>query len=213
MVDNKNNYCTFYLVRHGETEWNQQRILQGQKDSLLTDKGVKQARKLISFFQNIKFDQVYSSDLIRAEKTAQIMAMEKNIAVNTTKLLRERCFADYEGKSYQILREKLKDQIKLRDKLSQEQRFKFRLAKGIETDEEVMSRFITFLRQKALVYPNKKILIVTHGGVMRTFLVHLGFAKHSQLPPGSIKNTGYIMVDSDGVDFFIKQTFGIKLKN
>ncbi len=40
----QNNYCTFYLVRHGQTEWNTKKIMQGHLDSPLTEKGIEQAK-------------------------------------------------------------------------------------------------------------------------------------------------------------------------
>jgi len=53
--------------------------------------------------------------------------------------------------------------------------------------------------------------VVTHGGVMRAFLIHLGVGDEKTLSPGSIENTAYVIIKSDGVDFFIKKTEGIKL--
>lgn len=208
-IKNKNQYCTFYIVRHGETVGNVQKILQGQKDYPLTLQGIKQTRGLAKALKKIKFNAVFASDLIRAHKTAQILALDKKIIVKTTKLLRERCFGKYQGHSYKKINKELKEQYLLRNKLVKEARFKFRLHPTIETDEEIISRFITFLRQTSLIYPRKNVLVVSHGGIMRAFLIHLGFALYRELPPGSIGNTGYVVVESDGIDFFIKKFSGI----
>jgi len=110
------------------------------------------------------------------------------------------------------MREELKEQLEKREKLSREKRFKFRLTDGFETDEEIMSRFITFLREMAIAYPKKKILIITHGGVMKALLIHLGYAGYDELPPGSIENAGYIILECDGVDFFIKDVKGVNMQ-
>ena len=167
-MNKQNKECIFYIVRHGETEWNKKHILQGQKDSLLTFEGINQAKKIAIMFKKIKFDQIFSSDLIRCRWTAEIIALEHKIIVKTNKLLRELRFGRFEGKKYQEFRDELKEQIELREKLSKNERFCFRLADSVETEEEAMGSFITFLRELALVYPSKKILIVTHGGIVRS---------------------------------------------
>lgn len=58
-------------------------------------------------------------------------------------------------------------------------------------------------------YPGKTVLIVSHGDAIRNFLVHTGCTTYDQLPDGSIRNCGYAVVQSDGVDFFIKELSGI----
>ena len=213
MKNNKNKFCIFYIVRHGETEWNVKGIMQGQKNSRLNKNGINQAKKIAKFFKNVKFDKIFSSDLMRTKKTAEIIAIEHQMAVACNKLLRERNFGDYQGKKVSVYRKQLKGLLKKRNNLPKKERFKFKLQDNIESDEEIVSRLITFLRETAIAYPGKKILIVCHGGLMRTFLIHLGFAEYEELPSGSIKNTGYAVVESDGVDFFVKETFGINKKN
>ncbi|PIS08978.1 hypothetical protein COT75_03890 [Candidatus Beckwithbacteria bacterium CG10_big_fil_rev_8_21_14_0_10_34_10] len=210
--NNKKNYCTFYLIRHGETEWNIKGIVQGQKDSPLTEQGINQAKKAARLFKKIKFDEIFSSDLLRAKRTAEIIVLEREMAVKTSKLLRERLLGRFQGKAVMTMREELKKQLEKKGKLTHEERFKFRLEDGFETDEEAMGRFITFLRETAMAYPQKKVLIVTHGGMMRIFLTHLGFTTYEELPPGSIENAGYIILECDGVDFFIKEVKGVNKK-
>ena len=66
---------TIYIVRHGETDNNKKRVLQGRSDLPLNEVGIKQAEKVKEYFaeKDIQFDKVYSSPLIRAIKTAQII--------------------------------------------------------------------------------------------------------------------------------------------
>jgi broad specificity phosphatase PhoE len=68
-----------------------------------------------------------------------------------------------------------------------------------------MARFIPALREIAIAYPGKNVLVVTHGGVMRAFLIHLGVGDEKTLPPGSIKNTSVFKIDSDGVEFWVRK--------
>lgn len=205
LVDEK-RYCCLYLVRHGETDWNVKGLLQGHQDTLLNKTGKKQAVETRKILNKIKFAKVFSSDLLRAKETAEIIVLKKKIAVETTKALRERYFGRFEGIHWQKNKEYQKLISKFY-KLSEEERYKGKPYEDTESNEELVGRFIPFLREVAVAYPGKNILVVGHGGVMRAFLTHLGYFK--TLPPGSIKNTAYVKVLCDGVDFFIEKTYGI----
>jgi len=91
-------------------------------------------------------------------------------------------------------------------KLAKEDRLKYKPFPDIENDEEIASRMFTYLREIAVAYQGKTILIVSHGGVMRILLNHLG----KNAPHGAASNTAYVKLESDGVEFFIKETKGIK---
>src|SRR3989338_9745790 len=203
------NYCAIYLVRHGETEWNAQGRIQGHTDSPLTATGEKQARDLAKKLTQIHFDAIFSSDLLRAQRTAQIVALNKKLAVTTSQALREVKFGQFEGKTGDEFRRELKDLLDQRDQLSGTDRFRFKLAPDIESNEELVSRLITFLREIAVAYLNKTVLMVSHGGPIQKLLIHLGFASYTELPHNSIDNTAYVKLESDGIDFFIRETFGI----
>lgn len=195
----KNNYCTLYVARHGETEWNAKGLIQGHTDINLTRNGIKQAKNLGKELKDIDFNAVYSSDLVRAKKTAEIATLERKLAIVTLKALRERKFGKLEGQK----RENLKILQELKRKNIPYESI------GIEADEKVVARTITLLREIAVAYLGKNVLIVSHGGLLRALLVHLGFATDDQLPPGSVGNTAYIKLKSDGVDFFIEETKGV----
>lgn len=207
MEQDRQNYCTLYIVRHGETDWNVNQIVQGHyNDIFLNDKGETQAKELANGLKHVRFDKIFSSDLQRARKTAEIIALERKLAVETTQVLRERKFGRFEGQHG----ENLKIIDDLYDTLKEEEKFTYKPFPDIESDEEVVKRFITFIREVCVAYPGKTILIVTHGGTMRTFLIHIGFLARKNALRGIISNTAYIKLLSDGVDFFIKETQGIK---
>ncbi|WP_342322289.1 2,3-diphosphoglycerate-dependent phosphoglycerate mutase GpmB [Kosakonia sp. BYX6] len=63
-----------YLVRHGETQWNAERRIQGQSDSPLTDKGEKQAWQVAERAKALGITHIISSDLGRTRRTAEIIA-------------------------------------------------------------------------------------------------------------------------------------------
>lgn len=83
-------------------------------------------------------------------------------------------------------------------------------ADGVESDEQTVSRLITFLKEAALTHPGKTLLVVSHGHIMHLFLIYLGFGTYQNFPLGAIENTAYIKIESDGVDFFLKETKGVK---
>lgn len=210
MDKKSSNLCRIYVVRHGETEWNVERRLQGQQDSPLTEKGIDQAKVISKMFSDKNFDAVYASDLFRAKKTAEVIALEKKMIVKTSEMLRERSFGKHEGKLWAEYRNDLSDSLNALEKLNDKQKYLYKVDEDVESDEEVMSRFFTFLREVALANLNKKVLVVTHGGVMRTALVHLG--EFDELIPHSISNLGYFVLESDGVEFFVKEKHGISEK-
>jgi broad specificity phosphatase PhoE/flavodoxin len=206
--EKEKRYCHFYIVRHGLTDWNEKGLLQGQSDIPLNKEGEKQAVEAAKkHFKKIRFAAIFSSDLVRAKRTAEIIALEKKMAVETSKLIRERDFGPLEGKHHQAVENELKMDIKELRVLSEEASQKL----GIESDEVMMARFLRFIREVAVVYPGKNVLIVTHGSVMRVFLTKLGYLNKEESKNTLIKNLAYIKVLSDGVDFFVKKTFGVEI--
>ena len=199
------NYCRLFVIRHGETEWNVQRRLQGQSDSPLTENGIEQAKKAASELKYIPFELAFSSDLLRAKRTAEIIAIEHNLTVTATKMLRERSFGKYEGQPSEILR--MFDH--LLEAMTEQQRFQHKPDEDVESDEEVVFRLLSFMREIAIFYPSKNVLIATHGGAMKALLIQLGYATYKTFPSRGIENTAYIELLSDGTDFFIQKTKGV----
>jgi probable phosphoglycerate mutase len=202
-----NNYATFYIVRHGETEWNVKKLLQGHGDSPLTSDGINQVSDLAKKLSNIHFDHVYSSDLMRARRTAKILNVERKLAINTTHLLRERAFGKYEGRRKEEFEEENRQLVDKFEKLSRSQKWVFKYADDIESSEELIARMLVFLRETAVAYAGKSILVVTHGGALRVLLEHLGY--ESGTDRVKISNGAYVKLLSDGSDFEIKETSGI----
>lgn len=210
MPENTNlSYCTLYLVRHGETEWNTIRKIQGQLDSTLTEQGIKDAKALADKLKAINFDAIFSSDLARAAKTAAILILDRQLAIATSQALRERTFGKYDGYFGEDYQKDVADLLEEYEQLTVEKKWKFKFDKAYESDEDVVTRFITYLREISVGYLGKTVLVVTHGGNLRTFLTKLGFAAYGELTPGTFKNAGYIKVRSDGIDFFIDEAEGV----
>ncbi|MBP9802880.1 MAG: histidine phosphatase family protein [Candidatus Pacebacteria bacterium] len=206
------DYCTLWIVKHGQTEWNLQGIIQGQKDSNLTELGIKQAEKTANKLKNIHFDAIFSSDSGRAIRTAEIIKLDRDITIQTSQLLRERNFGKFEGQQKYLFQKELIDKIQERNKLAKEEYEKYKLADDIESDDEVVVRFMIQLREIAVAYPDKQILIVTHSDCIKNFLIRTGYKERQDLLKSSFKNGGHIKVLSDGINFFIKEVDGIYKK-
>jgi broad specificity phosphatase PhoE len=86
----------FYCVRHGETDWNRAHRYQGQTDTMLNDAGIRQARLLAGFMEDIDIAHAYSSDLSRAAQTAGIIGGPVG-ALSLHQELREFNFGKLEG--------------------------------------------------------------------------------------------------------------------
>ena len=210
----KNNYCTIYLMRHGQSHGNHPIDTYGL-DKELTEKGHEQARSAAQKLKNVKFDAIFASPLIRAQQTAKIIAEEHKLAVLTKKALKERHHGVLEGHVVDDLKDELKKYYEMRVNLPYEKFKKVVIAEGRETDEAVMSRFITTLREIAIAYTGKSVLVIGHVSIMKTFLVHLGIITYKDLSGKKFDNTGYIKLETDGIDFFVKELSGIdiELKN
>ena len=182
----------------------------GQSDSPLTEDGLEQAKTTARELKDINFDAIFSSDLHRTQKTAEIIKLERQLEIQTSKELRERTYGNWEGKIGEEFRENFQHLFDKIKQLTEKEQKEFKFADDIESDDQVISRFVTRLREIAVAYPNKTVLVVTHGGCIRTFLMHTGYVRYGELPVGSFSNAGHVKVLSDGIDFFIKEVKGIK---
>ena len=86
-----------YLIRHGETDWNKMRRLQGVTDIPLNACGIELAEKTAEGLKNVPFDRIYTSPLIRAKKTAEIIRGDRPVELVVTDGLKEISFGEYEG--------------------------------------------------------------------------------------------------------------------
>lgn len=147
------------LVRHGETEWNIEHRVQGQRDVLLNKKGKEQARKVALRLKNERIDVIYSSDLKRAKHTALEIAKFHKVPLKYYKLLRERSFGKIEGmpvEEYRKMRERTGLPVYL-----------YRPPGG-ENYVDLQKRVKKFLEEIKKKHSKENVLVVSHGGVIRT---------------------------------------------
>lgn len=86
-----------YLIRHGETDWNIVKRLQGATDIPLNANGEELARATCEGMKDIRFDLVFTSPLQRAYRTAELVRGDRNVPLIVDERIREICFGDYEG--------------------------------------------------------------------------------------------------------------------
>ena len=86
-----------YLVRHGETDWNQAGLLQGQTDIALNAQGLEQTHDAAERLKEVPFEIAFCSPLIRAKRTAEIIIGDRKITLTTDERLRELNFGPWEG--------------------------------------------------------------------------------------------------------------------
>lgn len=151
----KQKLTTIYIVRHGETEWNTKGILQGHGDSALTPKEEDQAHQITAELNSIRFDEIFSSDLQRAKRTAEIIALEHRLVVKTNKLLRERYFGQFEGKSFAKYNNVLQNLLRQYKNIDTTSFNRLKIGNA-ETIEDSTTRLITFLRKQQLATPEKR---------------------------------------------------------
>jgi len=200
---------TIYIVRHGETEHNINGIAQGHTDSPLTPDGIKQAKDLAIIFKDINFDSVFSSDLYRAYRTAEIVTSGKK-NIRKSELLRERNYGKYDGGPSRLFKEENLEMFELLKTLPRMEKRKVKFAPGIESDEEIINRLITFINETVSKKKKNTLLVVTHGGIMRAFLNYLNWNGDIDLKAGAIQNTGYIKLTTDGSSFLIDEVVGVE---
>ena len=147
-------------VRHGQTRDNAKQIIQGHQPGKLSPTGIKQAQALGRLMKKEKLDFIYCSDLKRCKDTLkEISKFHKHVPVVFTEQLRERNFGIFEGQS----REKLNEvfQKYKGDPL----KFKPKGAESLFEMKERVSEFLKYLKKN---HRNQKVLLVVHGGILRS---------------------------------------------
>ncbi|EGF31489.1 Phosphoglycerate mutase family [Oxalobacteraceae bacterium IMCC9480] len=153
------------LIRHGETDWNAERRLQGFLDIGLNDRGRQQAAALAQALHDEVLDVVIASDLQRAVHTAQALAVPRGLAVLTDAGLRERCYGAFEGLRY----DEIVDHFPQAHASWMAREIDARFPPGpqiAETLREFSARAIENVIAIAQRHAGQKIAIVTHGGVL-----------------------------------------------
>lgn len=169
----------FYLVRHGETHWNKIHRIQGWTNNPLNAKGKREAHNIARELKTHKFDTLYSSSLLRAMQTADIIAHHLQLTVIKEDAFKERRYGIFEGMFWNDI-----------DMHAYHHYHHFQPPNG-ESQKQLFDRVISKLNELAAVHINQTVLIVSHGGVIRTIAMHLGVIDKKD-NTFFVHNAGYI---------------------
>ncbi len=155
-----------YLVRHGQTDMNKEKLYYGWTDCPINEVGKKQAETLYGFFKNVEYHKVITSDLKRSVETAEIITKGKNIVFDKRTAFRELNFGLWEGKHYKTLKKEYPEAFEQWGKDWKN----FCIPEG-----EAFFTFYERIRKElkkviAETAEEENVLLVTHNGVMSAML-------------------------------------------
>ena len=155
---------TFYVVRHGETEWNKAGRIQGQQNSVLNEEGLSQANAAARALKRMppkSLTQLVSSDLGRTLQTAVPIAAALGLPVQQDNRLRERAFGVFEG----LERTQMQAQYPQEFARWQSRDPHYRVPGG-ESLEDMRARLSASFHEMAARWPHENVVVISHGGVL-----------------------------------------------
>ncbi|WP_034300767.1 histidine phosphatase family protein [Herbaspirillum sp. RV1423] len=152
------------LIRHGETDWNVDKRLQGHIDIPLNAEGQRQAAALGRALDSEALDAIYASDLQRARDTAQAVASRQGKSVQLDPALRERCYGGFEGLLHHDIQQRYPADFAAWKAREPDARYPAG-ERAAETMREFSARVVGAVTRLA-AGGHRKIAIVTHGGVL-----------------------------------------------
>jgi len=178
------------LIRHGETDWNVEKRLQGHWDIALNEDGRRQAAALGKALLGEPLDAVIASDLQRAVTTAEAIAMPRGMRVRIEPTLRERCYGAFEGLRYRDISERYPEAYAMWQSRDLDARYPAGM-RSAETLREFSQRSIDAIFRLADEYRHKRVAVVTHGGVLDCIYraatdMHLSLPRNFEIKNASI---------------------------
>jgi len=173
------------LIRHGETEWNSQKRMQGHSNSDLSEVGRGQIQALGELMKNVSFDHIYSSDSLRTSQTAEAITQYSGHTLQFDQRIREKNLGVFEGLTSTEAKERHPEIYRL---------FKTAGANYVidegESTQQLLERALEFIEEIRLRHPQERVVMVTHGGVVRVLMKHALGLSIDAPTRFIIKNTG-----------------------
>lgn len=158
----------FYLLRHGENEWNADLDrYSGESDIPLSALGKKQAEKAAAALSKVKIDVIYASPLSRAVETARPIAERHSLEIHTDQRIKEINFGKWEGKT----KEEAKKQFPENWRQWNADPTHTRAGETGETAYEVFRRADEFFREKMEQHVDRNVLVVAHNTLNRLYMI------------------------------------------
>ena len=162
MVEIPTNPATrLCLVRHGETEWNAARRIQGQIDIGLNETGLRQAEAAGRWLKTAGIAALYSSDLKRARTTAEAIGRALGLVPVLLPEMRERRYGAFEGLTYDEAKAKYPAGYAAFEGRNADYNFE-----NGESLHDMFQRVISRLKEVAAAHPGQNVVVVLHGGVL-----------------------------------------------
>ena len=155
------------LIRHGETEWNSQKRMQGHSNSDLSSVGQAQIQALGQWMKNVPFDHIYSSDSLRAKQTAEAITQFSGHELKIDLRLREKNLGVFEGLTSEEARERHPEVFRLFKTAGS----KYVIDEG-ESTQQLQDRALEIVDEIRIKHPEERVLLVTHGGFIRVVMKH-----------------------------------------
>lgn len=179
-----------YIIRHGQTNWNKERKLQGRTDIPLNESGREVAELTKEGFKDIPFDIAFTSPLKRAKETAEIILTGRNIPIIDEPRIIEVNFGSYEGCDFDLPDEYIQNFFSAPEK--------YFSINGMEPMEDILGRMKSFLQELCQnpELQDKTILISTHGAALSGLMTVIkGNSVDKYWAGGLHKNCGFSVVD------------------
>lgn len=162
---------TLYLIRHGETDYNRRRIMQGRRiNSQLNDTGRRQAEAVARRLADVSFDAAYASSLRRAIETAEIITADRpGLPIRQLPDLDEMSWGIHEGEPWSAQLESSLAAMRAR---WDQRDFAHRVEEG-ESILDVQERGLRAIEEIVHRHPGETVLVVTHGRFLRVLLASL----------------------------------------
>lgn len=155
---------TIILARHGQTQWNLEKRVQGQTDIPLSEEGIAQAKALGGKIKHLGITRAYTSRLQRAIHTAKLATSQLQVTILEHGGLNERAFGEHEGKCWEEVDKALENRP---------EEFFQNTPKNGESYSVFKKRILETFDEIAARNAGETIFIVTHGGVLWVLLRHL----------------------------------------
>lgn len=149
---------TLAFIRHGQTDWNRDGLLQGSSDIPLNDTGRQQAREAEGMLTQWTWDAIVSSPLARARETARIVAEDLGLQL---------------GPAYPELAERDYGPLEGTPSAEAIERWPDRAYPGAESLDDVVARGLRGLARIDADYPGRNVVVVCHGTIMKYTLIRL----------------------------------------
>lgn len=187
------------LIRHGETDWNIEGRWQGQADVALNQTGWSQAEDMARTLETVGVSAIYSSDLLRARQTAQVLADATGVPLKIDHRLREIHQGEWQG----LLISEI--QARYAQAYQERQRDPLGIAPpGGETAAQVRQRVVSATQAILRQHPDETVAVVSHGFALAVLIAHLRGEPFERVWDLIPENGQWVVVEAMLQDFSIE---------